>query len=277
MELKGQLDQDDKRIIEELKHVSSKIGTEFQAMPKGLVKDAAIQQYSDMSTIAGTIINLCDLPKTPSQPIGVLLRTIIESSISVFAFCKDPKANAKLYSNFPVILDWKRLLMRKKHFGCPIVPDDQERRNVLIKHEQEFRKRMLKLGQPYLKTKKHTLKEALQSGKNPNNMFRDRWYKETRHNILKDERMEWVYDLYYSMLCSIVHMDSAACRILSLVKKQTAVTLSNQFWGAIIYKLVETFRFRLPAVHKRIIRDFYQGLQGGNSNDQKQDEGNAQP
>ncbi len=270
MHLTGQLTDDDKGILGELPEVCSKLEAELFCLPQGLVKDVAIQLYYDVSDIPAAIIILCQQPRTSSRVSCVLLRTLIESCLSVFAFCQDPDERAKLYWNFNAVLDWKFVCRDEQHIGCPLVPDTPERTASMAARKQSASELLEQYGEAYLSRKKggspeELLTDALTSGNGKPQFFRDRWYPETRaEEILQRENMGWVYDVLYRRLCSAVHSDSSASKIL-VTSRSSMFSLACQFWGAAMYKLVERFRLHLSAPHKGVLRLNYTGLQGKTS------------
>jgi hypothetical protein len=132
-----------------------------------------------------------------------------------------------------------------------------------------FRKKAIfAVGKPYVKEKEgKTLQQRLEEAVAPRNknrqrqFFRDTWYPETRKGILDQEDMYWLYDIIYTPLCSAVHSDSAASKILGGLKKDSMVTWALQFWSAGMYRFVETFNIRLPAQYKGVLRGQYESLQ----------------
>jgi hypothetical protein len=127
MLLEGKLSQSVEIIHQELKHACVKIENEIRTkMSDGLVKTVSVQLYSDLSTMHMALYSLCKQDKTSSQATSVLLRTIIESCISVFAFCKNPEDRAKMYWNFSAVLDWKLVCLQEKYIGCPLVRSEDK-------------------------------------------------------------------------------------------------------------------------------------------------------
>lgn len=265
MFLTGQLGKDDKRIFDELTIICGKIEFEFdRILDQGLLRNVTIQQYNSLSAIVGTLINLCNMQRVSSQASCVLLRTVIDATISILAFCRDPEKRALLYWNFDAVLDWQFVCFDEKHVGSPLIPKDGEEADRRVARKEDAWRKIQELGMPYLASKKvskEQLMAVIQRGKEKPGAFRSTWFPETRRNILKTENIEWVYDVLYRRLCSCVHSDSAASKMFANTDRRHIVTIALEFWGYAMYRLVDTFKIRLSSEHKHSLRIDYQSLQ----------------
>jgi hypothetical protein len=259
-----------------LNHLA-KIGTELEKgidkMPQGAVRDAAWALYSNLSAVSCTLYKICKDTSTrcSSQAAGSLFRTIIDSSISVFAFCRDPRNRAIMYLQFKFVLTFRYLDRAMKHIGCPLLPADRyDPEKVEI--DQEVARRDLWLYCAHFLTNKHKppagkkpedfLKEAVENGSVRAHWFRNRWFPEERLDVLKDEQMAWVYDVLYKGMCSCVHSDVWASMPWAGRKRPSPAMLALQFWGASVLRLSEALGVVLPPNDTKLLKDqFYKPLQ----------------
>jgi hypothetical protein len=266
MELTGQLGPDDKVFYDQcVSPVSDKLAAEMKAMPGGPVKEAAIRLQNDLTAIASTLMNLCAHPRTSSQAVCALLRTLLEACISVFAFCGNPAARASLYLDFAAVLDWRNVCIDEKHIDNPLSPDTAEKRSRLAERKANAKRNVERLGLPYVmqaknKTGEERLLQAIEPGNETKKFFRETWYPDGRVCVLEAEKMGWVYDVLYRRLCSAVHSDAGASKVLAGIKREHMVTIAWQWWAAAIYRLVEALKLRLPEEQNGFLLDCYQGL-----------------
>ena len=217
-----------------------------------------------MSAIAAAITILVKQEAASSHAVGVLVRALIEQCVSVFAFCKAPAERAELYLNYAAVLDWKFALGDEQHIGAPLTPGGEEWQDQFNRRKAEARENILRLGVPYVKKKESpevVLKTKVNEEVPARRFLRDRWYPEERHDIFEEHRMRWVHDVVYARLCSPVHGDTAASQIFGSFQRGYAFIFAAQFWGAAVYRIVESFRLGLPSPHKGILRGFYTELQ----------------
>jgi len=266
MQFTGKLEHDDERIFREfLVPLSIKLGNELKTMT-GLMGKVAMQLQNDLSAVGGSIIALCQQRNVSSQAGCALLRTLMEGCLSVFAFCVDPSARAKLYWDFSAVLDWRFACLDEVHFGCPLSPKTPEKRQKIDDRKQRVKRIILQVGKPYLISKKgrtpdERLNEAVLPGNETKRYFRDTWYPEKRKELLAAENMGWLYDVIYQRLCSAVHSDSGASKIFEGLHRSHAVTVAIQYWSAAIYRLVDELGLHLPADKKGILHNSYRHLQ----------------
>ena len=266
MRLTGAWQKDLDIILGQIHVACGNIASQLKQLPRGLTKQVAIQLYNDVSAVAGALINLTKQEPASSQVACVMLRTLLEGGISVFAFCKDPEQRGKLYWNYLAVLDWKHVCLHEKNFGCPLISGDQAHAKNVAERKKSAKGHLRNLGEVFIIPKKgqrnkQRLLEALAPGNELRKWFRDRWFPETRREVLNQERMGWVYDVVYTRLCSSVHSDSAASKVFAGIERGHILMVGLEFWGAAIYKLVETFRFNLSADHKGTLRYLYTSLQ----------------
>ncbi len=266
MELTGKLDEGDNCVFRKLGVICGKIESEMRTLRKGFVKDSLTQLYNDLSALVGTVLSLCQLEKTSSQATCVLARAVLDSCISIFAFCKNPKQRALLYKNFTAILDWKFVCLDDMYEPVPSAPKDYEQR--LQARKKCSKRNVEKHGEPYLnsegkgKTPSNILTEAIRKEKEGLTQFRNQWYPERRRKILQDEGMGWVYDTWYIRFCSAIHSDSAASRLFAGTPRRNMITLVFEFWSAAICKIVDTFKIRLSSKDKYFLRIYSSACTG---------------
>lgn len=240
----------------------------MRELPDCLSKKCLVRLYNDLRAVTAGIVNYVCLERASSQVTAALLRTLMESCISVFAFCKAPEDRAHLYWHYDAVLDWKFALMDEKNRGCPLVPGpgDEDYTKRFRARKTEARGIMAQFGQPYVVAKKgralgEILRRALKEGSESCRCFRHTWYPEPRRAVLEGERMGWTYDVWYTRLCSCVHSDSAASKLFKRLARGHAVNTAMQWFGAAIFRILETFKIRVSAEHKRVFRFDYESLQ----------------
>lgn len=263
--LQGKLNGQDILELDKLKEICPKVEDQLKRQPTGYVREASIQIYSDLSGISGAIIALLlrDHYPTPKIAVAALFRSLIDCCISIFAFCKKPQQNAEIYHHFSLVLDWNFVCAHEKNLGCPLVPNSQKKRDSIQDRKNRITADLRKdIGLLYTKNSlsQEQLEKAL--AENRTNIFRDTWYSQKRREILKDEKIEWIYDVLYKRLSSATHSDPAGSFVLSIKNRSHAISLTRQFWGAGIYRLVEALNIRMNAEHKGIVRQDYKYLQG---------------
>ena len=266
MQLTGHVDPDTVRLLNELMTACKRMESQMRELPDDLTRKCLVRLYNDLSAVTAGIVNYLCVERASSQVTAALLRTLMESCISVFAFCKAPGKMGPLYWHYDAVLDWKFVLMDEKNVGCPYVPEKEDYTKRFRARKIEARKAIGRLGEPYVKPKKkstpgETLKRALTEGSESSSCFRDTWYGEGRKAILESEGMGWTYDVLYTRLCSCVHSDSAASKVLGGLSKDHAVNTAMEWFGAAIFKILETFPIRVSAEHKRVFRFDYESLQ----------------
>lgn len=266
MQLTGGWEKDLDIILEQISVACGNIESQLKQLPRGLTKKVAIQLYNDVSAIARALITLTKQDPSSTQVACVMLRTILEAGISAFAFCRDPEQRSKLYWNYLTVLDWKHVCLHEKNFGCPHIPADETHAKNIAERKKRAKGNLMKLGEVFIipkkrKSNKERLLEAVTPGNELRTWFRDTWFPEKRREVLEQERMGWVYDVIYTRLCSSVHSDSAASKVLAGIVRGHIFIVGLQFWGAAVYKLVESFKINLSADHKGTLRNFYTSLQ----------------
>ena len=261
MLLTGEWNEESTTILKKISVACGNIESQLGQLPPGLTKKVAIQLYEDISAVVGALSNLTRQERASSQVACMMLRTLLEGAISVFAFCKNPEQRGKLYWDYSAVLDWKNVCRHEKNVGCPLVADEAN----VAERKKSIRDNLMNVGEDFIipkagKSNKERLIEALVPGKE-RNLFRNTWFPERRHEVLEQERMGWVYDVLYTYLCSAVHSDSAASKVFAGSDRGHMFIQGLGVWGAAIYKLVETFTIKLPSTHKGILRHFYESLQ----------------
>jgi len=232
------------------------------------VRETAKRLYNDLSAVCGSIENLCISDKPCSSlVIATLLRTLLECCISIFAFCRSPTARALLYLQHRNIIRLKALCAAREHIGCPVFPKSTERVPGTLQALNEIRQILATNGADFLDAKRidgkdagEMLKQALIPGKEKPNWFRDRWYPESRSDILKTEGLGYLYVFFYRGFCSAVHADTMGAEMLAGLDRNHAVFLSLMLWGCALYRMAETFKFRMPAEYKNLLRNHFYGF-----------------
>lgn len=260
--LPGNLNKNDEKLLEEFGELYSKIAPQLDAQPLGCLREASIRMCWDITALYQSIITLLRQEDTFQIIIAALIRSLIDCCVSIFVFCKDPQKNAELYHNFLAVHDWIVACKDQKHQGCPIVSDSQEEQSRLQKRKAEYASVLKKIGMPYTNKKSCTqeeLEKALEKGET--NIFRNRWHEEKRDKFLKNEGMEWVYDLLYSYYSSATHTDPAGSVILG-VNKSIALNLMLILWGAGVYRLAKSLNICMDAEHENKVKTYYEVLKG---------------
>jgi len=267
MKLQFQWDDQMEELVSELCTVSENIASQLKSLLRGRDKDALIQLFSDQSALVASVIDYCRKPPPRScQTAGTLLRTLLEGCISIFAFCKDPKGRAELYLDFLAVLDFRFACSDEKNIGCPFLRKPGAAESAKSRKELAAQ-RLAAFGSHFLVSKNSqgaptdALQQALRPGQERPGRFRKTWYPETREQVLSSEGMRWLHEVIYKRLCSCVHSDAAASKILEKLKTESIGMFALELWGAAMYRIVDTFQIGLPASHKCAIRIFYTGLQ----------------
>ncbi len=265
MEVTGTWGQEQERLLQDLLVPCGNIESQLRCLRDGPVKEGAMHLYNDLSAVSGHLINSArSTQKIPSQVAAVLVRTLIDCCCSVFAFCVDPQSRGTLYLNYRAVLDLRLGLANLRHVGCPFVPANLEIVSANKARVSEAGSALRSSGSGYLRKRcssagqaRRILEGALAPGAEDPRPFRETWYPEGRRGILEEEGMGWLYDVVYKLLCSAVHSDPAASMILRGFSRRDLFTVTLEFWGAGMYKLVEAFRINLPSEHKALLRLCY--------------------
>lgn len=258
MELAGQWDENAEKISVFTLAVSDQTEKYFNNLPEGDTKDAVRFLFSNICAVSVSIVDHCKNPNkrlhSSSFVPAVLLRTLIDCCISIFAFCRgnNDTERSRLFLNFSKVADFKRACLEEKNLGCPYIPNRPEICQTIALRKELARSSLLEFGTAYLKKKCRDAKEAqsclieaTKRGCESLKEFRDRWYPETRRDILKEREMEWVYDVFYTRLSSAVHADVHASEIFRGAPRSGVGWYALQFWGAAIYALVAHFKIPL--------------------------------
>jgi hypothetical protein len=273
MEIGGHWDDRIEGLLAELDVPHGKLHKHLEGLGSGPVKKAAIQLHSDVSAIFTFIARYCrDNEACSAQIVAAVLRMLIESAVSVFAFCQDPKNRehrARLYLNYAAVYDFRFACLDEANFGCPWDEGDPHERQRILSRKAKAQANLAEHAVDYLRKKPKSgqtaedlAKEALATGNERPQWFRLKWYPEARRDILRREGMEWIDDVLYKRFCSAVHSDVCASEILANLGRTNTFGLALQFWGAALYRLIEELNVGVSAQHKRLLRSYYMFLKG---------------
>lgn len=242
-----------------IKGLPCDVATYFEAhhkeMPDTPVRNVSASLYTSVSAVLGTIYQLCKAPEPcSSQVVGALLRILLDSSVSVFAFCHDPDKRAVLFLDFEAILKLRGQRRINANVGCPFFPRHKRDEQECRAFEEDTRLAVCRVGRPFLKKKAKNgqseddlLREAVCPGSNLGAYFHDHWYPEkNREEVLRYEKMEWLDDVMYDWLCSAVHSDVGAARVFAGYDRTNTVRIASWFWGASVWRLVQILGVPLP-------------------------------
>ncbi len=272
MEITGTWDPQMDEVLVHLCKITGGLEDGIRALASAEVKKASSLLYSNVSAVSSTLYKICKDTRTrcSSQAVGSLLRTIIEASISVFAFCKDPPGRASLFLHYDCVLTFRHPVNSMRNIGCPFLPASRYDPARVGLAKALARKVVLRCGADYLekkpkggKTVTDLLVEATTDGSEHPAWFRDHWFPEqSRAEVLAYEQMAWLDDVLYKWLCSCVHSDIWAASPLSGMKRSDVAMFGIQFWGASVLRLFEALEIRLGPEHANLLRDqFYRPLQ----------------
>ena len=272
MQLKDQWSKDLDLIIRHFTVASGRIEQQLTDMSQGSLKTAVCQLYTDLSSTFGTMINLCRSGMTVSSLVAAtLLRGLIESMISIFAFAKDAETRADLYLSFQAVLDFKALCCHEVNQGCPHLPEDVITDDKLTERRRITSEALKRVGTAFLRKcpgsedeAERTLAECLRARpEEALHAFRERWFPESRRDVLIAEKMGWIYPVHYQRLCSAVHSDAAASKVFGGFPKDRFIDLAMEFWSAGLYRLIDELGIRVDSQTKGGLRQCYESLQWG--------------
>lgn len=300
MEIIGPWDPQMDNLLEQAGRISDELEKGIKAFPEDrqAEKRASLSLFGNLSAVSSTLYKLCKDTSTPcsSQAVGSLVRTAIDSSISVFAFCMapGPRERAIMYLNYECVLRLQHLTWCRKHIGCPLLPPslcDTHRieleleiaeRDVWMRCGQFLGKEGEKPGKPcgqpiptgadgkaqpvlmreYRPSEKRMVVVDKKGKLVEPKWFRDRWFPEKRSAVLKNENMEYLYDILYRSLCSCVHSDVGAALPYAGSDRSSPAGLGLLMWGASVHKLSKALEVGLrPNDAKLLEEQFYKPLQ----------------
>ncbi|MBE3069511.1 MAG: hypothetical protein IMZ66_04670 [Planctomycetes bacterium] len=271
MEITGRWDPKMDIVLKHLFKIAKDLEDGIKAMPSAAVRDASSTLYSNVSAVSSTLYKLCKDTRThcSSQAVESLLRTIIEASTAVFAFCGDPPSRAVLFMNYACVIKLRLHIDYMRNTGCPFLPASRYSPAKVALAKARAKKDLLRYGAAYLKkdpgkgkAANDAILAATKEGSEHLGRFRDHWFPGSRQQILACEQMEWVHDVLYKPLCSSVHSDVKAGSLLGGSARSTAAFFALQFWGASVLRLSEALGVSLGESHAKFLRDrFYAPLQ----------------
>ena len=254
MNLTGQLSDADKYLFKNVGKMTKNIISQTPGLRPHVKGEAVEALLACATSYHGSIGQLADKKTTSSATVFSLTRSLLESTLSILALCKDPDLRSPLYINFGVVLDWKTVVRASWHIGRVFLPDTQEYRQGLTKKRKAAEKRLRRFGLAYMKKKRCTqedLEEAIADEKV--NKFRDKWYSEGPSELLARFDLEWVYDVLYKTFCSHVHADIGSIRILGGMHKSIAMSTATVITLLGIRLLVQKLSFRVSDLHRSIL------------------------
>lgn len=272
MEITGPWEAEMDLVLARLCEIDDSLKASIEALPRADVMAASSALYTNVSAVSSTLYKVCKDTSTrcSSQAVGSLLRTIIEASISVFAFCWDQGERAPMFLNYAVVLKFRHQARSLDNIGCPFLPPSRYDPAKVGLAKAIARRELLRCGAGYLnkkpkggKTVADLLEEATTDGSEHPKWFRDHWFPEQRRcEVLAYEQMAWVDDVLYKWLCSSVHSDIWAGSPLAGLQRTHAAMLALQFWGASVLRLSEALEISLDPTGAEFLRDrFYKPLQ----------------
>lgn len=268
MEITGGWDPKMDVVVRHLFEIVKDLEDGMRALPSPAVKAASSSLYNNVSAVSSTLYKLCRDTRTKcsSQAVGALLRTIIEATIAVFAFCKDPPSRAVLFMRYACVLQFKLQISAMRNIGCPLVSASRYNPARVAPALAMGRRSLLQFGAEYLskkpgkgKTTQDVLLEAMKRGSERPSWFRDHWFPESRPAVLAWEQMAWVDDVLYKWLCSSVHSDVWAGSPLGGMERTEVAMFAQQFWGSSVVRLSEALGLSLDQNHIRYLRDMFYG------------------
>lgn len=261
MLLSETLTKQDSVIRKEMDILMGNLHSQARAISPAERKQVVIELIGSLRANYESIWQLCSIAETHAAPVAALLRSLLDSTISCLAFCKDPGSRSQSFRDFVSILDWKFLIKQREHIGCMLAPDTVAFRATLDEKIQTAEQVLRQCGLPFLKKKDGTtdlLNDAIQTGRY--NRFRDRWYPEKREDILNDVHLRWVHALLYGQLSSSVHSDAVAPLVLGDTAKTHVVTCAAHILSIGLDRLVDAIRFNLPRAHRELLRNVMEEL-----------------
>lgn len=268
--LTGSVDPKSKRLLQELMKACGPIEDGLRRKLSGFTQHAAAQLYTDLSSVAGTLLDhVSQKGRRSSIAAALMMRGVLEACISIFAFCKDTTRRGTMYLNFVAVLEWKFRTYDEKHPACPLLRRSQSGQEGRAQRKAELVPHLKTFGSKYWVKKrkegqtKEQYKEAFAKLEvwKPST-FRNTWFPERRCDVLQEEGMGWVHDVLYKRLSSAVHTDPAGSLVFGDLRKDNVYVMCLELWAAALYRLVDELRVNISAVHKGVFRGFYNGLKG---------------
>jgi len=265
MEITGSWNPQVDAVLDQLCRIAADLENGIRKLPQAEVREASSSLYSNVSAVSSTLYKICRDTSTrcSSQAVGGLLRMLIESSISVFAFCRDPGKRAAMYLNYTVVLRFRLVARSMGSIGCPFLAADRYDSETVRLAKATAKRDLLQWGTQYLKRKPRqgettadVLAEATKEGSERTDWFRDHWFPEqNRSEVLGYEQMAWVDDVLYGWLCSCVHSDIWAGSPLAGLDRSHAAMVAMVFWGASVLRLSEALGLSLDPSQTTFLRD----------------------
>ena len=266
MYLRGQLSANDKVFMTTVAAMMKNMSHHAARLRPHVKRQAVEALLACAASYHASIGHLINRPMTSSAAVFSLTRSVLESALSMLAFCKDPDSRSSLYINFAAVLDWKTAVRASWHIGQVFLPDTQEYRQGLTKNRKAAEKKLRRFGRAYMKKKGCTqddLEEAIAGEKV--NKFRDKWYPEGPRELLGQYDLEWVYDVLYKTFCSHVHADIGSIGLFSVADKSTASTNATCMMLLGLRWLVSKLDFRLSNVDRYTINTSWRTLTDGDT------------
>lgn len=266
MELSGTWTGQFDWVLETISGPTSRMHQQLRdAIPEEVVRKTATEMYNQHTALTAAIANLCKLPRTSSHAVTALLRSLVESLVSILAFCLDPEGRASMYQEFAAVLDFRFACADEKVVGCPYSGKHEE--ESVRYRKDASRERLRQFGAKFINKKKRppeeVLAEALADGNEKPKWFRPAWFPENRREILEADRMRlgWIEHALYSRLCCAVHCDVAAAKLLDGLDRNEFALLAFQYWAAGICRLIDTLGLHTPAEFKGVVGGCLRDLQ----------------
>ncbi len=260
MNLTGQLSDKDKWLFKNVGRMIKDIISQAQRLRPHVKGQAVEALLACAVSYHASIGQLVEQKMTSSAAVFSLTRSVLESALSILAFCKDPDARSLLYINWGAVLDWKTAVWDSPHIGRPFLRDTPKYRQDLDQKRSAAEKKLREFGLAYMKKKGSTRKDleaAIAGGKV--NKFRDKWYPEGASELLTQYNLQWVYDVLYKRFCSHVHADIGSIAMFGstptsrAIKKSTALGTATCMMLLGARPLIQKLGFRVSALHSPIL------------------------
>jgi len=243
MFLQGKIQQDHRQLLQYLLELRNCMYLKIQCISNARTQKALKSIFETTESCHAAIGQLCLQEQTYSAPVFALMRTLLESVISILAFCKAPDDRAAMYKNFQAVLRWRLAVLLSRNLGCWLVADTNDQRQKNDTGRAVTASELRNCGIEYLSRRKrsqHCLEKALCEG--DESAFRKTWYPESRRELLTDYQVGWTYDVLYTPLCSHVHADTFATQLLTRLDKGNALTLASTLYEFGLWALTERFK-----------------------------------
>lgn len=262
LELTGQWNNGIDRITEFLDQIDQKFQNTVGSWPDSNRTRAIVSLYNNVSAVARTIVLLCKQKPASAQAVAILMRALVEACAAIFAFSKDNKVLGHKYITYSEVIKYKWLLARERNRGCPIDPAARAMEAILRKRKATTKAILHRDAAQFLnpervgkKSPADVLMKALVQ--DDPRVFTMNWYGETPKRVFsREEGLEWVGDLLYTMLCSAVHSDVWAEKAFGGSKCSTPAMIAVQLRAIAVCRLCEVLGISIGSDRKGFLRKY---------------------